>query len=208
MGALRGDEVSFLFKASGPHLSSFGSGSDAWDRPWIQWKNEDGSTSTLPPLASDWQYRNQSTPDQTMNDDTFGLSIGKWRPFPLVDGREGSQRQVLMRWRLPASASKASEAVLVVPKNSRKAYLSQVHQGKAGAIQNPGSHGDLEAHLLQHPDTLWHAQKATWNRLDGSRNWSGGEVNRVKRREGLLQLSKEDLPAPALKRIEKLLEGL
>jgi hypothetical protein len=75
--ALHGETLSVLVQATGPHLVSFGSGSERWDQPYLLVTAADGSTTKIAHIASDWQYLDSTRPAQAISDHSFGVSIGK-----------------------------------------------------------------------------------------------------------------------------------
>ena len=197
LDTLQDGKLDILVAADGPHLASFRSGSEKkWDRPFLTVTLSDGETKTFPHIGTDWQYLDSARPDELIGDQRFGVSIGKWRPFPLVDGRADSKRDVLMRWTLkgldPASIS---EAMLTIPYNSRSGYLQETRGGKAQQLEKPGTYGSFAVHLLTSPDDLWHSEKANWNSLDGTRKWSGGDADTAARTQQIEEFLKTDIPA-------------
>ncbi len=204
--ALEPGLVSILVESAGPHLATMGTGSDSFARPYLELKLASGDTQTLNHQGTNWQYISEQTPDAPLSDRRFGVSIGKWRPMILVDGREGQVRKALLRWELPLfSEGQLRSVTLVIPDNGRRGYMKEEFDGKANELKSPGTYGPLRVHMLTRPDSLWDSSVATWNSRNGTQGWTGGDVDTAMRQKEVREFLKTDPPAEVRARAEALM---
>ncbi|GEM_PF-3110893 len=198
--------LSVLVESSGPHLSTLGTGSDSYARPYLEIQRASGKNTKLQHVGTDWQYITELQQDSPLPDRRFGVNIGKWRPMILLDGREGQQRMALMRWKFPLMGDDpAKRILLVVPNNDRRGYFKEEFGGKANELKSPGSYGDFQFKLLARPDANWDSSVATWKSRDGKNPWTGGEVDSAKRKQDIQAFLQSNPPAEVKARAEALL---
>jgi len=203
VSAIEPGRLSLLVEAEGSHLATMGSGSDSYARPYLELTLASGEVKKIPHNGTDWQYITELSPDQPLTDRRFGVSIGKWRPMILVDGREGQVRQALLSFSLPPlDQDDVTSLTLVVPDNGRRTYFQEEIDGKANALKSPGSYGSLRIHTLMRPDSLWDSSVATWETRDGKHAWTGGAVNTTLRKQELKTFLNTHPPADVRARAE------